>query len=165
MHPEYIPELKEELAETLGDSLDTDCEDVTYDALQNAARLDSFIREVLRTKGDTLAVCRMTTEDTLIGGYTIPKGKTALIIFLRDILTFVPGFLVCPLASLSHFSKQYHGSDAEIFKGRRWEGTGKQAAMLNQTYFPFGMGRWACPGRTLAIAGTYHGVSRLEVAT
>ncbi|KAL5531125.1 hypothetical protein ACEPAG_4001 [Sanghuangporus baumii] len=135
LHPEYIPALKEELVEAMGEGWPTEYEDISYEALQNAARLDSFIREVLRMKGDTLAVCRLTTGNVLIGGYTIPKG-----------------FLVYPLASLSHFNKQYHGTDAETFNGRRWEGTGKQAVMINQTYFPFGLGRWACPGRTLAVA-------------
>lgn len=48
---------------------------------------------------------------------------------------------------------KYHGPDAEQFNGKRWVGTGKQAVMVNNTYFPFGLGRWACPGRALAVAG------------
>ena len=47
---------------------------VSYNALQEASLLDSFIREVLRTKGDTLSVCRKATEDVLLAGKVIPKG-------------------------------------------------------------------------------------------
>ena len=50
---------------------------ITYGALQDATLLDSFIREVLRTKGDTLSVCRKTTEDVLIAGKIIPKGVSS----------------------------------------------------------------------------------------
>ncbi|KAF8824662.1 hypothetical protein HHX47_DHR8000060 [Lentinula edodes] len=46
---------------------------ITHSALQNAARLDSFIREVLRTKGDTLSTIRLTTRDVDIGNATIPQ--------------------------------------------------------------------------------------------
>ena len=49
----------------------------SYGALQDATLLDSFIREVLRTKGDTLSVCRKTTEDVLVAGKTIPKGTSS----------------------------------------------------------------------------------------
>jgi cytochrome P450 len=45
------------------------------EAIQKATWLDSFIREVMRTKGDTLNVCRLTAADTNLGGYTIPKGQ------------------------------------------------------------------------------------------
>ncbi len=47
---------------------------LTSASLKNAERLDSFIREVLRTKGDTLSTIRLTMRDVTLGGYTIPKG-------------------------------------------------------------------------------------------
>ncbi|KAJ4464453.1 cytochrome P450 [Lentinula edodes] len=107
---------------------------ITHSALQNAARLDSFIREVLRTKGDTLSTIRLTTRDVDIGNATIPQGS-----------------LVIPLASLSHFSTKHHGHNAELFLAQRWCGQDKPAVMGSASYFPFGLGRWACPGRFLAI--------------
>ncbi|KAJ3925076.1 MAG: cytochrome P450 [Lentinula lateritia] len=107
---------------------------ISHSALQNAARLDSFIREVLRTKGDTLSTIRLTTRDVDIGNATIPQGS-----------------LVIPLASLSHFSRKHHGHNAELFLAQRWCGQDKPAVMGSASYFPFGLGRWACPGRFLAI--------------
>ncbi|KAL5513579.1 hypothetical protein ACEPAH_3978 [Sanghuangporus vaninii] len=133
--PEYIPRIRNEIFEIAGVDWNSEATGLSYEDLQNATRLDSFVREVMRTKGDTLSTCRLTTRDTNIGGYTIPKGS-----------------LVIPLASLSHMSTKYHGTDAEVFNGKRWIGTGKQAVMINDTYFPFGLGRWACPGRVLAVA-------------
>lgn len=76
LRPEYLPALREELFESLGVDCSTDGTGATYDSLQNAVRLDSFVREVMRTKGDTLSTCRLTTTDVEVGGYTIPKGMT-----------------------------------------------------------------------------------------
>lgn len=58
-----------------------------------------------------------------------------------------------PLASLSNRSQEYHGHDAEDFVADRWVGIGKPAIMAGPGYYPFGLGRFACPGRTLAVSG------------
>lgn len=63
------------------------------------------------------------------------------------------GSLVIPMATMSHLKKEYHGEDAEQFVADRWVVTGKQAVTLSKSYFPFGLGRWACPGRWVVIAG------------
>lgn len=60
---------------------------------------------------------------------------------------------VIPLASLSHENEARYGETAKSFIGDRWVGLGKPAIMVSQDYFPFGLGRWACPGRALAVAG------------
>ncbi len=66
------------------------------------------------------------------------------------------GSLVIPLATLANECEDYYGENARDFVGDRWVGTGKLAVMLSPSYFPFGLGRWACPGRGLAVAGTYN---------
>lgn len=132
--PTYIPAIREELlavAELQADGSHY----LSYDSLRNARLLDSFIREVMRLKGDTLGVCRQTVQDTPMGQYVIPKGH-----------------LVIPMASLSHRSREYHGQDAEVFDGFRWVERNLPAVMVGPTYFPFGMNRWACPGRVLAVS-------------
>lgn len=73
IHPEDIPYIR---AETVYEVSDQDSKPkLTYSSLRNAERLDSFIREVLRTKGDTLSTVRQTTMDVTLAGYTIPKGE------------------------------------------------------------------------------------------
>ncbi|KAF7292789.1 hypothetical protein MIND_01177600 [Mycena indigotica] len=75
LRPEYFQHIREE-ALNHADPLTLDLNALEIGtALQKATWLDSFIREVMRTKGDTLSMCRRTTIDTDMGGYTIPKGS------------------------------------------------------------------------------------------
>lgn len=37
----------------------------------------------------------------------------------------------------------------------RWVGTRKSAATVGPGYLAFGLGRWACPGRFLAVNGMF----------
>lgn len=78
MRPEYLKALREEVLHNV-DSVTDDLDPSNIgEAIQKAPWLDSFIREVMRTKGDTLATCRMTAADIELGGYTIPKGRVKL---------------------------------------------------------------------------------------
>ncbi|TFY83083.1 hypothetical protein EWM64_g927 [Hericium alpestre] len=131
--PEYIPLLREEIDSLCGaDGIPT------YDELRRAERLDSFIREVMRTKGDVLGVMREADEGCALGGYIIPRGH-----------------LVYPLSTLAHMNTFLQGFDAEQFDGTRWVRTGKLATMPSMRYLVFGLGRFACPGRMLAITGAF----------
>ncbi|KAJ6130837.1 hypothetical protein N7512_003617 [Penicillium capsulatum] len=47
---------------------------VGYLELRKAVQADSFIREVLRMKGDSVNVVRSSIRDVELGGYMIPKG-------------------------------------------------------------------------------------------
>lgn len=68
---DVVPGIKEEfLPETGSDG----ALQITYATLRNAERLDSFIREVMRMKGDTLSTVRLTIRDVKLGGYLIPLG-------------------------------------------------------------------------------------------
>ncbi|KAH6650536.1 cytochrome P450 [Chaetomium tenue] len=103
------------------------------EGLHSAVLTDSFIREALRTKGDSVNAVRQSVQDVELDGFTIPKGS-----------------LVFP------FTYQcYRDSDlmenANEFIGNRWVGTGKSATTTGLEYPAFGLGRWACPGRFLAI--------------
>lgn len=75
--PEYIQEFR---ADTFTETSEDGAQRLTYASLQNAERLDSFIREVMRTKGDTLSTVRQTVSDTALAGYVIPKGMIHRII-------------------------------------------------------------------------------------
>ncbi|KAF7302853.1 hypothetical protein MKEN_01247500 [Mycena kentingensis (nom. inval.)] len=136
--PEYLEKLRTE-AFSLADPVTHEFEPSSInETLQKAVLLDAFIREVLRTKGDMLTVCRRTMEDVQIGGCTVPKGH-----------------LVFPLATLAHFNpaSQPGPDPPEVFKPERWMGANpRPAVMTGPSYLVFGFGKWACPGRVLAIA-------------
>lgn len=153
--PEYIQEFR---ADTFTETGEDGVQRLTYASLQNAERLDSFIREVMRTKGDTLSTVRQTVSDTALAGYVIPKGVIHRIIsysILTTIFNVGAGSFVIPLATLANEDETHYGENAKMFVGDRWVGTGKPATMVSPNYFPFGLGRWACPGRGLAVAGKY----------
>lgn len=71
--PSYIPAIREELFSVAEPSEDGSVQ-LSYDSLRRARHLDSFIREVMRLKGDTLSTTRFALEDVPMGGYVIPKG-------------------------------------------------------------------------------------------
>ncbi|KAJ6601157.1 cytochrome P450 [Mycena vulgaris] len=133
--PEYLNRLREEVqinVDPVTNNLDPSN---IGEAIQKALWLDSFIREVMRTKGDTLSTCRLTTSDVPLGGYTIPKGH-----------------LVFPLATLVHLNPAHH-PDPYAFRPNRWHGLdARPAVMSSASYIPFGLGRWSCPGRILAVS-------------
>lgn len=56
------------------------------------------------------------------------------------------------MASLANRSVEHNGQDAGVFNGVRWMGRDKPAVKTGPGYLAFGLGRWACPGRFLAIA-------------
>ncbi|KAJ7238517.1 cytochrome P450 [Mycena haematopus] len=133
--PEYLKALRDEVYNNVDPVTNNLDSSNIVDAIQKATWLDSFIREVMRTKGDTLATCRMTTSDTHIGGYIIPKGH-----------------LVFPLATLVHLNPAYH-PDPSVFRPARWHGdNARPAVMSSASYISFGLGKWACPGRILAVS-------------
>jgi hypothetical protein len=76
-HPELQVGLREEII-TEADA--NGVQRLTYASIRNAEHLDSFIREVMRTKGDTLSAVRHTTRDVKIGGYEIPSGQSIMLL-------------------------------------------------------------------------------------
>ncbi|KAJ7762300.1 cytochrome P450 [Mycena maculata] len=135
LRPEYLKALREEIHNNI-DPVTNDLDSSNIgEVIQRAVWLDSFIREVLRTKGDTLSTCRFTTSDIPLGGYTIPKGH-----------------LVFPLATLVHLNPVHH-PDPTVFRPERWHGSNaRPAVMSSPNYIPFGLGRWSCPGKVLAVS-------------
>ncbi|KAG6840614.1 hypothetical protein C0991_005513 [Blastosporella zonata] len=59
------------------------------------------------------------------------------------------------------------GEDANKFIGDCWVGTNKTAASISTSCWPFGFGRFACPGRFLAVAEiklmVLHLISRVDI--
>ena len=73
MRPEYLAPLREELASVLEED-ESGALRLTAQSLREARLMDSFIREVMRLKGDTISTMRYTTCDVPLGNVIIPKG-------------------------------------------------------------------------------------------
>ncbi|KAK5999078.1 Abscisic acid 8'-hydroxylase 3-like protein [Cladobotryum mycophilum] len=99
----------------------------------DAVVTDSFVREILRMKGDPLNVVRWTVKDVEMGGYTIPKD-----------------YFVFPVTYLSKRSTEFISNPHELDPNRWLEG-GKTAATTGPGYLSFGIGKWPCPGRIFAV--------------
>jgi cytochrome P450 len=100
------------------------------DTLNKLTKLDSFIREVMRTKGDTFAPLRHACEDVQIGPYTVPSGA-----------------LCVPYVHGVHMRDEAGG---KTFLGFQWDNK-EPAVRGSKDFISFGLGRWACPGRHLAV--------------
>jgi cytochrome P450 len=72
LRPEYQDEIFDELKQSMKDGP----EQLTHEDLKQATLTDSFIREVMRTKGDTFSTVRMAVNDVKLGDYMIPKGQS-----------------------------------------------------------------------------------------
>jgi len=131
--PEYIDEIRAEFDEVL----ETDAEGKSVlglEGLRRSEKLDSFIREVLRTNSSLFAPVRYTTEPVRVGKYLIPKDA-----------------LVAPYIKRAHELGDGAAGKGASFDGRQWVGV-KAAVTGDAAFITFGLGRWACPGRQLAIA-------------
>lgn len=75
LHPDCQENLRNEITNILGDNDGKGTGTaVDYWDLKNAAVVDSFIREVLRMKNDSVNLVRSSIKDVEMGGYIIPKG-------------------------------------------------------------------------------------------
>lgn len=64
------------------------------------------------------------------------------------------GSVIFPFTHLSYRSPDFT-QDPDEFNAMRWVGTRKSAATVGPGYLAFGLGRWACPGRFLAVNGMF----------
>lgn len=131
---QYLSEIREEIKENIQvDDLGNSC--LSIEALRNLTKMDSFIREVMRTKGDTFAPVRYTTRDVQVGKFVIPKNS-----------------LCAPYVKRTHEHADHYGAKGTDFDGLQWHEQSVPAVQGSHDFISFGLGRWACPGRHLAIA-------------
>ncbi|CDO77266.1 hypothetical protein BN946_scf184753.g16 [Trametes cinnabarina] len=133
VRPEYLAPLREELSRVLEEDEDGNLR-LTAASLREARLLDSFIREVMRLKGDTISTMRYTTCDVPLGNVIIPKGH-----------------FVTPMSTTVHENPEVFGENSREFNGFQWAEQNKEAVMTGPAHIVFGLGRFACPGRVLAI--------------
>jgi hypothetical protein len=126
---DYLPAISEEWSRVISAE-----SSMTVKKLSQLSLLDSFIREVLRTKGDTWGPVRQTTKPVRVGQYVLPKNAMCIVLISR-----------------AHQHPDNYGTEGEKFDGFQWQKLGFSAAQSTPKFLTFGLGRWACPGRQLAI--------------
>jgi len=102
----------------------------TPDDLPKLKYLNMVINETLRLHTPTAVILRMPQHDTVILGYTIPKGTKVV----------VSPYIV-------HMSEKYW-EDATVFKASRWENIKEEEV---KEFFPFSSGPRSCIGRNFAL--------------
>lgn len=58
-----------------------------------------------------------------------------------------------PMATTVHENPEIYGEQSREFNGFQWAEQNKEAVMTGPAHIVFGLGRFACPGRVLAING------------
>lgn len=126
---DYLPLIREEW-----ESVNPVDGALTVKKLSQLKLLDSFIREVFRTKGDTWGTVRAAIRDTRIGPYIIPKGSSCMVLIAR-----------------AHRHPDNYGDKGAVFDGFKWARQDRPAVQGSPDFLSFGLGRWMCPGRALAV--------------
>jgi len=138
--PEYIKPLRDEIRQAMADNGGT----ITFPALQQMQRLDSYMKEAIRfyPTGITSFGRRVLKGITLSNGQYIPAG----------VLIEVPAAAI--------YADEHYYPNSDTFDGNRsfnLRATGKAADIArnqfvttNEMNLNFGYGRHACPGRFFA---------------
>ncbi|RCH83888.1 hypothetical protein CU097_004950 [Rhizopus azygosporus] len=134
-HPQYIPELLEEQKQV---SETADAQDFVPSAYRQMPKLDSFIRESMRTRATGIALPHknITDKDVVLRSGAIVRPGEDVYINMWHI----------------HFDEanQGHTGDADQFLGFRFVGQDKQTTKTGHDFVSFGLGKRACPGRWFA---------------
>ncbi|CEP17038.1 hypothetical protein [Parasitella parasitica] len=141
-HPHYIEELRREQEQVVSnEGIDYSGSDVIYTPAmyRNMVKLDSFIRECMRTRmvGIVHAHTNISNQDIVLKSGAIVK----------------PGHEVFINAFHVHHDPENQGDleNLETFDGFRFVGKDKLAVKSGHDNVSFGMGKHACSGRWFAI--------------
>ncbi|KAF9355986.1 hypothetical protein BGX34_010163 [Mortierella sp. NVP85] len=109
--------------------------DLTAAAVKRMLKMDSFVREVFRYRGERLGLPHQARQNVeLSNGMVIRKGSK-VIVNMHSV----------------HQNGSLQGEDPTEFRPWRFVGKSKAATKASSDFLAFGMGRHACPGRFLAI--------------
>ncbi|GET01140.1 cytochrome P450 [Rhizophagus clarus] len=133
--PEYMQGLYEEQLEIRKKADENGI--LPIESLNEMIKLDSFLRESLRTIDDIVALPHYVLKDyTFSNGYQVQKGQLADL-DLSD----------------THDDEQMQGENPESFDAYRHIDKNFPASKITKNFVSFGGGKHACPGRYLAVNG------------
>ncbi|KAG1460277.1 hypothetical protein G6F46_000905 [Rhizopus delemar] len=136
-HPEYTKELIEEQQEVLKSGYDSSA--YSPSAYRQMVKLDSFIRESLRTRSNGIGLPHknITNQDIVLrSGAIVHPGENVYINMWHVNTNEV---------------NQENMKDTEQFQGFRFVGRDKPSTKPGHDFISFGLGRRSCPGRWFAI--------------
>ncbi|KAF8934124.1 hypothetical protein BGZ47_010510 [Haplosporangium gracile] len=108
--------------------------EITEFVVKRAVKMDSFLKEMFRYRVERLASPHLARKDVMLStGHVIRKGEKA-IVNMRSV----------------HQDK-VHGDDLTEFRPWRFVGKNSSATKASKDYITFGLGRYTCPGRFLAV--------------
>ncbi|KAG0741928.1 hypothetical protein G6F23_007208 [Rhizopus arrhizus] len=136
-HPEYTKELMEEQQEVLKSGYDSSA--YSPSAYRKMVKLDSFIRESLRTRATGLALPHknITNKNVVLRSGAIVRPGENVFINMWHVHT--------------NEVNQENMKDTEQFQGFRFVGHDKSTTKPSHDFIAFGLGRRSCPGRWFAI--------------
>ncbi|KAM3589080.1 hypothetical protein VKS41_001504 [Umbelopsis sp. WA50703] len=137
-HPQYIDELRQE-QEAVIEQEGTKGSDLelTFDAVKKMVKLDSFVREVLRTRTQDIIFTHknISGRDVEMSNGTIVPPGSYITINSWDI----------------SFNPDLQGDAVDDFQPWRFLGSNRQAVKVGEDHLTFGIGKHACPGRFFAV--------------
>jgi cytochrome P450/NADPH-cytochrome P450 reductase len=128
--PDVVVKANEEVDRVLGTDLAVT---PTYQQVQGLTYVTQILNEILRLWPTAPAFTRYPYEDTVLGGYGIPKGTS-----------------LTALTPMLHRLPEIWGADAEEFNPDHFRPE-TRAALPPNAFRPFGAGQRACIGRQFAM--------------
>ncbi|KAF9128469.1 hypothetical protein BGX30_014304 [Mortierella sp. GBA39] len=108
--------------------------EITEFVIKRAVKVDSFLKEMFRHRIERLASSHLARKDVMLStGHVIRKGEK-VIVNMRSV----------------HQDK-VHGDNLREFHPWRFLGKNPGAAKASKDYMTFGLGKFTCPGRFLAV--------------
>ncbi|KAH7048182.1 cytochrome P450 [Linnemannia elongata] len=108
--------------------------EITEIVIKRAVKVDSFLKEMFRYRTERLASSHLARKDVMLStGHVIRKGEK-VIVNMRSV----------------HQDK-VHGENLTEFSPWRFLGKNPGAAKASKDYMTFGLGKFTCPGRFLAV--------------
>ncbi|KAK6161468.1 hypothetical protein DH2020_004849 [Rehmannia glutinosa] len=128
-HQDWQARAREEAVQVLGNK-----KEITYEDLGKLKIATMILNEMLRLFPSSMELSRLVKEETILGGYTIPKDT----------------LVTCPIIILQR-STEIWGKDAGEFNPERFAEGIMKATKGENAYMPFGWGPRICIAQNFAL--------------
>jgi len=127
-HPELQDKVRAEIEQVVGEK-----ESIDYEDFRALVTLEKVVKETLRMRPPIPIMLRSAGEETVLGGYRIPKDAVMLV-----------------MIGSVHNNPAYWGSNANFFDPENFS-TENEATRTQYAYAPFGIGPRLCIGHRFTM--------------